>query len=368
MKELAEFSGELSLEGLHFWKTVFLAMTHPAAAVSSTPHAQGAMALPARTGQAKLDPSSASDKKVVLLPCKNPPSRERVQLWLEARRQYESLQKDRRDAELLKKGSGLDVEGNPEKTEQPGDPSCPAVTPDFSQRLSSIRTQRRKKRKLTLVISPTRIPDSPCSSSDASPVADEDIVDIKQDGRGQDDGSDLSTSPESAELPPWQQSCSQTPCGADVLSPKSVEPLSPRLSNSQEKLGDNLSPSYVTNREEERTSPLLDHGTPFLRRRRRSKEGLEPLCSTPISPSEGKKAAVLSRVVTTTCLNFLLLITVTLLCSSSSCRRCCFSEITAEEEKPGRPTEESVIDHTDKGRTVRTVDLQSPLSGSLLSL
>ena len=41
-KELAEFSGELSLEGLHFWKTAFSAMTHPATTITSTFQAQGA--------------------------------------------------------------------------------------------------------------------------------------------------------------------------------------------------------------------------------------------------------------------------------------------------------------------------------------
>lgn len=296
-KELAEFSGELSLEGLHFWKTVFSAMTHPATTITSSSQAQGAEASEASKEQAKLDPSSASDKKVILLPCKNPPSRERVQLWLEARKQYESLQKGRSDTGLLKKGVGLDVEGNPEGTEQPAASSCPAGKIELCERLSSIRTQRRKKRKLSLVISPMKNTGSQCKSAEVSPVSDEGCVDIKQEGSEEDDDDDddSATPPESPELPPWQQSCQHSPSGTDLLSENrqsenSVEPLSPRLSNSVEKLGENVSPSYVRNREEGRTSPLLAHSTPFLRRHRRSKEDLEPLCSTPIS--EGKKPAV----------------------------------------------------------------------------
>ncbi|TKS75802.1 DNA polymerase zeta catalytic subunit [Collichthys lucidus] len=105
-KELAEFSGELSLEGLRFWKTAFSAMTHPATTITSFSHAQGAEPSEASNEQSEPDLSSASGKKVILLPCKNPPSRERVQLWLEARKQYKSLQNGRREAGLLKKGAG----------------------------------------------------------------------------------------------------------------------------------------------------------------------------------------------------------------------------------------------------------------------
>ncbi|XP_070781827.1 DNA polymerase zeta catalytic subunit [Enoplosus armatus] len=286
-KELAEFSGDLSLEGLHFWKTAFLAMTHHATAITSFSQAQGAEASEASKEQAKLDPSSASDKKVILLPCKNPPSRERVQLWLEARKQYESLQKGRRETGLLKRGVGLEVEGNPERTE------CPAVEVELCERLSSIKTQRRKKLNLSLIISPMKNTGSQCKSTDVSPVSDEGGVDIEQEGGEKDDDVDKTTSPESPELPPWQQSCQPSPSGLDRLSENkesenSPVSTSPRLSNSLERLGENLSPSHlhVSNREERRTSPHLLHSTPFLRRRRRSKEDLEPVCSTPISEDD----------------------------------------------------------------------------------
>lgn len=286
------------MEGLHFWKTAFSAMTHPATTITSSCHALGAEASEASKEQAELDQSSASDKKVILLPCKNPPSRERVQLWLEARKQYETLQKGRRDTELLKKGVGLDVEGNPERGEQPAASSCPAVKVELCERLSSIRTQRRKKRNLSLIISPMKNTGSQCKSTEVSPVSDVAGVDSEQEGREKDDDDDhdddKATSPESPELPPWQQSCQPSPSEPDRLSENrqsenSPEPLSPRLSNSLERLGENPSPSllHVSNREEGRTSPHLLHSTPFLRRRRRSKEDLEPLCSTPIS--QGKK-------------------------------------------------------------------------------
>nr|XP_046229616.1 DNA polymerase zeta catalytic subunit isoform X2 [Scatophagus argus] len=289
-KELAEFSGELSLEGLHFWKTAFSAMTHPTTTITSSSQTQGA-----EVSQAKFD--SASDKKVILLPCKNPPSRERVQLWLEARKQYESLQKGRIDKGLLKRGLGLDVQGNPERSEQPAASTCPVVETELSERLSSIRTQRRKKCNLSLIISPVKSTDSQCKSTEVSPVSDEVGINIELEDRENDDeDDDTATSPESPELPPWQQSCQPSPSGPNRQSENSPEPLSPRLSDSLEQLGGNLSPLllHVSNREEGRTSPRLLHSTPFLRRRQRGKEDLDPVCSTPIS--EAAEDAISQRL------------------------------------------------------------------------
>ncbi|XP_020492360.3 DNA polymerase zeta catalytic subunit [Labrus bergylta] len=280
-KELAEFSGDLSLEGLHFWKTAFSAMTHPAAAINSSSQARGAEASEARREQTEPSSSSGGDKKVILLPCKNPPSRERVNLWLEARRQYESLRKGRRDADLQKKG--LDEEGHQERTEPP------TVKLELCERLSSVRTQRRKKRNLSLIISPLRNTDSQCTSTEVSPVSEDAGAEIEQEvGEKDDEDDNKATSPESPELPPWQQSCQPSPSGPDQPGnnkQNSPEPQSPQISNSAERQGENLSPSliHVSNKDEGRTSPLPLHSTPFLRRRRRSKEDLEPVCSTPIS-------------------------------------------------------------------------------------
>uniref|UniRef100_UPI0037E72DFF DNA polymerase zeta catalytic subunit isoform X1 n=1 Tax=Semicossyphus pulcher TaxID=241346 RepID=UPI0037E72DFF len=280
-KELAEFSGDMSLEGLHFWKTAFSAMTHPATAFTSSSQAKGAEASEASKEKTELNPSLTSDKKVVLLPCKNPPSRERVQLWLEARKQYESLQKGRRDIGLLKKE--LNVEGNPERTE------LPAAKAELCERLSSIRTQRRTKRNLSLTISPLK--NTQCKSTEVSPVSDEAGVNIEQECGEKDEDVDKATSPESPELPPWQKSFQPSPSGPDRLSNNrlnSPEPQSPQLSNSPDRPGESLSPSllHVSKKEDGRTSPPPLHSTPFIRRRRKSKEDLEPVCSTPISEED----------------------------------------------------------------------------------
>uniref|UniRef100_A0A3Q1EJP1 DNA polymerase zeta catalytic subunit n=1 Tax=Acanthochromis polyacanthus TaxID=80966 RepID=A0A3Q1EJP1_9TELE len=300
-KELTEFNGDLSLEGLHFWKTAFSAMTHPATTITSC--SQGAEAPEMTKEPAEVDPSSATDKKVILMPCKNPPSRERVQLWLEARKQYESLQKGRREA---KGRTGLDVEeGNSVRAEQPAASSCPTVKVELCGNLSSIRAQRRKKRNLSLIISPLVNSGSQCKSTETSPVSDEGSLGLEQEEKEKDDNDeddDKTTSPDSPELPPWQQSCQLSPSGSDRLSENrpsenSPEPLSPRLSNSLERLGGSHSPSlpHVSDREEERTSPHLLHSSPFLRRRRRSKEDLEPVCSTPISKEDPTSQRIQQR-------------------------------------------------------------------------
>uniref|UniRef100_A0A7N9ANJ2 DNA polymerase zeta catalytic subunit n=1 Tax=Mastacembelus armatus TaxID=205130 RepID=A0A7N9ANJ2_9TELE len=290
--ELAEFSGDLSLEGLHFWKMAFSAMTHPATIITLSSQVQGDVASEASKAQPKPNLSSASNKKVIILPCKNPPSREHVHLWLEARKQYENLQKLRRDTGLMKGDSGLDdEEENPERTEQPTASCYPTIKAELCGKPSSIRTQRRVKRNLSLVLSPMKNTGSQCKSSEVSPVSDEGVGGVEQEEEENADINIKMTSPESPELPPWQQACQPSPSGPE----NSPEPLSPRHSDSLERLGENHSPSslHVSKREEGSTSPHLLHSTPLTRKQWRSKENLEPLCSTPISG--GKQTTVSSN-------------------------------------------------------------------------
>ncbi|XP_068199262.1 DNA polymerase zeta catalytic subunit [Antennarius striatus] len=282
VKELAEFSGELSLEGLHFWKTAFSAMTHPAITLTSSSQDQTAEALGVGRDHPELEQSSGGDKKVVLLPCRTPPARERVQLWLEARKQYESLCKARRDGELLKTGIGLFVEGKPVRAEQPGASSCLTFRKELSERPSSIRTKRRKKSNLSLIISPM----NQCKSTEVSPVSEGGSVTSEQ--RGGSEVGDDADDEESPELPVWQQSCQPSPSGLDQLRynrENSPDPQSPGPSRYKEIPEEDLSPSspHDDNREDGRASPLLTQSTPFSRRLQRSKADLEPVCSTPIS-------------------------------------------------------------------------------------
>lgn len=245
-QELAEFSGELSLEGLHFWKTVFSAMASATTPPTSIqPPGGGAKATKPSDGP------SASDKKVVLLPCKNPPSRGNVQLWLEARRQYESLQKKVRGAAELPK---VEPGGDKELVKREGELCSRSVR----------RSKRRcKRRRLSPASSPSS---SPAGSPPDSPELSQlDTVEVTTKVK-QDEGD--AKSPPPSQLPTWQQS---------VDSPSQERLVGEERGGEGE--GEGETPS----------SPLeLPPATPTWRRRGwRSKESLEPLCSTPISFSPG---------------------------------------------------------------------------------
>lgn len=298
-RDLDEFSGDLSLEGLRFWKTAFSAMTRPTINITLSSQARGVEVSEPCKEQVESDSFSASDKKVILLPCKIPPSRDCVQLWLQARKQYENLQKWGKDNELLKKGGDeFDVEeGIPQRSEQPPPSGCPAVKVQLCKKsLNSTWTQRRTKRNLSLIISPMKNTGSQCKSTEASPIPDEVVVDLDQgDEEKVDDNKTIS--PESPELPTWQQSSQPSPSDPHQLNENrlienSPGTLSPRFSDSLERQAENHSPSplHVSNREEGMTSPHILHSTPVFRRQRRRKDDLEPVCSTPIC--DGKKTAV----------------------------------------------------------------------------
>nr|XP_057925939.1 DNA polymerase zeta catalytic subunit [Doryrhamphus excisus] len=268
--DLKEFSGELCLEGLNFWKMAFSAMTHPANTPVSSLQAQRVHSSKEPT---MSDTSSASNKQVILLPCKSAPSRECVQMWLEARKQYESLRKGTRDADLLKKETvTVHGEASPSTTES-AVPSCSTSTVNLCGK--PIRTQKRRKRNLSLILPPSRSPGDLCNSADVSPISNEDSVHLEEDDENRE--KDKTTSPQSPELPTWQQ-----PSSAG-LSENSPEPLSPEPS--LERLGKS-SPSFLRIPEEEMTNSQHLHSTPCLKRHRRSIEDDAPVCSTPISPED----------------------------------------------------------------------------------
>lgn len=269
------------MEGLHFWKTAFSVMTHPATTIASSQGVEVEQTKEEKTGRLA---SSASDKKVVLLPCRSPPSHERVQLWLEARKQFDSLQKERREPGKEQEGADVEQE-NPDRTKLPDVPRCISVNVEHCENTSSVRTRRRKKLSLSLALSPL-VDTGPLSNTTTlSPVSDESTVSPQPDK--QEDASNT-MSPESPELPPWQESHQLSPSAPERLDSKnSPEPPSPRLPDSQERFGADQSPSpfHAADGNGGSSNPHRLHTTPFLRKRRRSTEDLDPVCSTPISDS-----------------------------------------------------------------------------------
>ncbi|XP_072356139.1 DNA polymerase zeta catalytic subunit [Scyliorhinus torazame] len=87
--ELPEFDGDFSLEGLQFWKTALSAMTQNAR--PGSPAFTGNRHSTAQRMGASL--GASEDRKIIILPCKSPPSLQRVQLWLQAKREYEQSKK-----------------------------------------------------------------------------------------------------------------------------------------------------------------------------------------------------------------------------------------------------------------------------------
>uniref|UniRef100_A0A4W5MVD9 DNA polymerase zeta catalytic subunit n=1 Tax=Hucho hucho TaxID=62062 RepID=A0A4W5MVD9_9TELE len=257
-KELAEFNGELCLKGLQFWKTAFSTMTR---AVSS--HTLGAEDT---RDQAQLSPSSAVDQKVILLPCRSAPRRERVQLWLEARKQYEHL------------------------TEQPAPFHCSALEDkEEFEKPSGIRTRRERRDHRSLQISPVGGVETRDSPRRGKPVPDINTRDPEEEYYGK------SISPDSPDLLPWQEPTEPSPSGPDAVegerrgSDRGL-PLSPRLCTSSERreekhfLSPSPFPSMKTRGDGECTSPQL-HSTPVLMRHKGRGES-ETVCSTPVT--EGK--------------------------------------------------------------------------------
>uniref|UniRef100_A0A8C5CSX3 DNA polymerase zeta catalytic subunit n=1 Tax=Gadus morhua TaxID=8049 RepID=A0A8C5CSX3_GADMO len=217
-RDLPEATGELSQEGLAFWKTAFSAMTR----TPSAPHPQAPPAPPGPW------PEAAGDRKTVLLPCRTAPSLASVRLWLEARRQYQRLSR-RTPPKLLVRGPAPPSPGAPQ-TQDPAQGEGPA-----------------------------------------------------QEGGGGPQGS-----PESPDLPPWQDPC-QPPAapqeeeGEEEEEEEEWEDGS-RLSVSPEGCSAPLSPSPVPRGRQEagRTPPPSLHSTPVVRRRGGRRRG-ELVCSTPLN-------------------------------------------------------------------------------------
>lgn len=192
--ELPEFTGELSVEGLHFWRTAF-----------------SAMSLTDATAGSKTERSahpSDNDKRVTLLPCKSPPSRQHVQLWLKAHRQHKDMEK----------GSS-----NVQEAVQ-------------------------------------MIPNTPCKNKPSSPISPVKISEFPElCSRSSEEEMEVVGSPDSPELPPWQESNLNSP--TQQSSPSSGHTL---LEGS--------APAHASTNPCSQDSPI---GMKVL-----------PVCSTPISQQE----------------------------------------------------------------------------------
>ncbi|XP_041950538.1 DNA polymerase zeta catalytic subunit [Alosa sapidissima] len=315
--ELNEFNGDLSVEGLQFWKAAFSAMTKPGSSLT-----YGTDTLEATKDQKELSPSSG-DQKVILLPCRSAPSRERVQIWLQAKKQFEQLQRQRR-ATVAQEITELTRERNNQMVE--GVPSCGANSEKDQiriERSSPLRVIR--KRGLNLSIRKSQHHAAEPGSSPKDVKSERDTCSKDEDEKHYD-YSELSMSPDSPVLPPWQCTVlpSSTPRNYDpeqreikqALSSPSPGDLHDEggISSENRPQKEFLSPSPLRIKlmDEDSPSPYLLHSTPVISRRRSKAEPASICTSSPPMTEEmeprsprlqqrrGSHTVALRRVLLTT--------------------------------------------------------------------
>ncbi|XP_056619644.1 DNA polymerase zeta catalytic subunit [Triplophysa dalaica] len=261
--ELAEFHGEISQQGLQFWKVAFSAMTNAGSAQT-----HGSRASLSTKNQ---NPSSGGDQKVIMLPCKSAPSRERVQLWLQAKKQYECLLRDRKlvgDPKCVELKHSTCDRTSPQKKhlETPESKYCNKGP----EKVSELQCDKKNGLSLPLHISPVKV-----ASFNRSPKSMTHFLDTQTKDQEVDVKRGQVRSSCSPELPTWQESpagskededkkdlCDRLPApnmdesNIYCTSPENVQPrdlLSPSPFHIQDQVSD------------DKTLYLL-HSTPVLRR------------------------------------------------------------------------------------------------------
>ncbi|KAM5282957.1 DNA polymerase zeta catalytic subunit isoform 2-T2 [Hipposideros larvatus] len=196
-KDLAEFEGDFSLEGLHLWKTAFSAMTQ-------TPRPGS----PLRNGQAFVNKGLSNshkmveDKKIVIMPCKCAPSRQLVQAWLQAKEEYDRSKKlsKTEPTGVVKSAENFSSLVNPDDK--------PVVPPKMDTTPQILPTAAHTKEDVDNSQIALQVPTTECSqtaggSQTLSPVASANDPDKDEDD--DDDYYFNCSSPDSPIIPPWQQ-------------------------------------------------------------------------------------------------------------------------------------------------------------------
>lgn len=228
--------------------------------------------------------SPASGQKVILLPCKSAPSRERVQLWLQAKSQFECLQRDRKrrlGAQAVM--SVRDKNKSPHREELE---SCLPLSQrqDEASEESELQTLRKNKLTLPLSMSPVEAGTFNNSPKEMKCPIEAEIGEQEE----RDESSFKQTpSPVPSSLPPWQQTSDNI--GPDKKKLELGDGLtSPRLSSSMAPFSPEsikpkqfLSPSPFPKKDQdgEKFSPSLLHSTPILSKRR--SQGVHELDCSP---------------------------------------------------------------------------------------
>ncbi|XP_067273494.1 DNA polymerase zeta catalytic subunit isoform X2 [Pseudorasbora parva] len=251
--ELVEFHGDLSHDGLQFWKVAFSAMTNQA-----SPSTHGCKSSIFNKDQ---NLSSGRGQKVIMIPCKCAPSPEQVQLCLQAKTRYECLHRDKKQiggqaiAELKQSAY--------EKTTQKKQLNSPCSEKHVKKfEKKELQSISRDGLSLPLLISPVM-----SASSDTSLKSVKCTLDTVTNESYQ-----MITSPNSPEISTWQQDLAeikqdenkedvthglQSPDMDQSLNLSATENILPK---------DHLSPSLFSIKDPDVKCSYLLHSTPVHRR------------------------------------------------------------------------------------------------------
>lgn len=254
MSELVEFHGDLSQDGLHFWKIAFSDMTNQASAPT---HARKSSIL-----MKDQNLSPGSDQKVIMLPCKCAPSPEQVQLWLQAKKQYECLQRDKKQRSgkaiaELKQSSYSKTSSQKKDLNSP----CSENHDKKLEKVSELQSISRNGLSLPLLISPVM-----AASSDSSLKSVKCGLDMETNRSYQ-----IITSPDSPEIPTWQQGRAEIKGDEEedfTDGLKSPDIDQPQNHNAPENVlpKDHLSPSLFSIKDPDVKCSYMLHSTPVHRR------------------------------------------------------------------------------------------------------
>ncbi|KAK1171883.1 DNA polymerase zeta catalytic subunit-like [Acipenser oxyrinchus oxyrinchus] len=323
--KLSEFEGDFSSEGLQFWKTAFSLMTQP-----GSPTTNRGGPFDSVRGDKNRHLASTNDQKVVVMPCKSAPSRQRVQLWVQAKKQYDRCQregKEKNEAELPVQLAAVSVASVEEPAKGAVVHSNTAVDAKTSSLLPAVHPGRESgDLSLLLQLSPVKSSDTENSPGDNRSKP---LEDLRETGEEDGDYCGNYRSLDSPVLPPWQQTVSPESSSRDFdegeEKGKRFELRSPRLLETHTDTLLSSQGSQLTQRRQDKqllspctlshkpgaagkANPTQLHSTP-VHQRRKSEGPSEPLCSTPVtteprsqklSQRRGSKANTLRRVLLAT--------------------------------------------------------------------
>ncbi|XP_062954509.1 DNA polymerase zeta catalytic subunit isoform X2 [Cynocephalus volans] len=313
--DLAEFEGDFSLEGLRLWKTAFSAMTQNPRPGS-----------PLRNGQAVVNKGSSNsrkmveDKKIVIMPCKCAPSRQLVQVWLQAKEEYERSKK-------LPKTEPTGVVKSAENfISLVNQDDKPVVPPKMDPSPHILTTTTHTKEDFDNSQIVLQMPSTGCSQTSSDDQTLPPVVASTNDPeKDENDDNYVSySSPDSPVIPPWQQATSldsRVLNGNDRPSSPVKELSSLAVENFLKPIKDAIQNSPCSEPQEplvispinakERTGKcesLCLHSTPIKQRKFLEKPpeatGLSPLSTEPktqkLSNKKGSNTDTLRRVLLTT--------------------------------------------------------------------